>query len=122
MDDRVGMNVHVLAVAAPERGPGLDRGRAVPETRPRAGDIGLGAEAVVFGTAVLAGAAGDVLLEGDAVAFLHMPLRHRLVSDARDEADILVAQDLRPGAEALAAVDVAAADAAGFDLEKGGVV
>src|SRR5437867_11389282 len=116
------MNVHVLAVATPERGPGLDRGRPVPEARPGAGDIGLRAEAVVFRTAVLAGAAGDVLLEGDAVAFLHMPLRHGLVADACDKADILMAEDFRPGAETLAAVDVAAADAAGFDLEKGGIV
>src|SRR5262245_58734895 len=111
------MHVHVLAVTAPQSRPRSQRRRAVPQARPRSGDVGGFAETEVLGAAPFAGAAGHVLLQRHTVALDDLPFLRGLPADACNDADVLVAEDLRSVPQALGAVDVAAANPAGFDLQ-----
>ena len=80
--------------------------------------VGLVAEPVPPGVAVLAVEAGDVLLGDDQVPLLHAPALLRLLPDARDHADVLVAHDARLRHLPVVGVDVGAADAHGLHLEQ----
>ncbi len=121
MDHRVGMDVDVLGVAAPERRPHRQRRRAVPEASLGAG---LGARTVAeqLRAAPLAGAARHVLLDGDAIAFPDAPSLRRRLADPGNDSDVFVAHDLRVVRGAIADARVAAADAAGLDAQQATVV
>src|SRR5205807_8936336 len=87
------------------------------------------AESVVVRAAVLAGTTGDVLLQAVAVAFLDLPVIGGLFADPGDDAEILVAHDVRASLETLAttgarakAAQVAPANAASFDFQQRGIL
>ena len=119
VDDCVGVDVEVLAAAAPQRGCRADRRGAVAQG---SAAVGLIAEAEGVGATPLAGAAGQILFERDAVAFGQPPARCRSPADARDDADVLVPEDFRAARQLQGALNVAAADATSLDLEHGRVV
>src|SRR5690606_36736609 len=113
--DGVGMDVEVLAVTTPERRRGADRRGAVTQ---RSAAVGLVAEAEVIRATPFAGAARQILLKRDAVAFLQPPARRRPPADTGDDADVFVTQDLRAFRRLQRTLDIAAADTTRLDLEE----
>src|ERR1051325_8503419 len=86
----IGMDIHVLAVAAPERRPGPNAGRSVPQSGARSGYIRLLAEAGIVRAAPLARAARHVLLQRDAVAFVDFPALLGAPADPCHDPNVLV--------------------------------
>src|SRR5690348_17255654 len=118
MHHGVRVHIHVLAVATTQRRGDFERSRAVPPACAITREISLLAEAKVLTAAVFAGATRHVLLESDAIAFLHVPSTRGLGANLGDNADIFVTENARSGRQSLPAVYVTSAYATGLDLQQ----
>jgi hypothetical protein len=123
MKDRVRVKILVLAVAAPQRRRLTDRGRSVAYGAGLVERVGLVAQAEVAAAAIVAMAAGQILLERDAVALLDAEALRRGAAELRHGPDGLVPEDERPLRLRILQVirPIAAADAAQLDAQESAV-